>query len=1090
MAVSANRGNISAWAIRNPVPVVVLFILLTVAGLVSFPKLRINNTPDIDLPAVTVTVAQPGAAPSELETQVTRRVEDAVSGLGDVKHITSTVSDGVSTTVIEFNLGQDVDRAVNDVRDNVTQIRQDLPADVEEPIIRRIDVTGGGILTYTVGDPARTPEQLSWFIDDTVSKALLAVPGVSQVNRVGGVDREIRVHLDPDRLMALGITAADVSDQLRSLNVNSPGGRGRVGGGEQSIRTLGSAPTVEELRARPIALPGGREARLDELGRVEDATAEQRQLARLDNKPVVAFEILRTTGSSEVHVAQRVEARLAELRKAHPQVEITKIATTVQFVEESFKGAQYALLEGGILAVIVVFLFLWDWRATLISALAMPLSLIPTFAAMLVLGISLSSISLLALSLVIGVLVDDAIVEIENIVRHIRMGKSPYRAALEAADEIGLAVVATTLALVAVFLPVAFMPGIPGQFFFAFGVTVVMAVLFSLLVARLLTPLLGAYFLKFHPERVHRDSWMMRRYLALLRWCLDWRVRVRLGRVALTVLSGRAITLLAGIAIFAGSLVLASKIPGAFIEAADISRSTVTLELAPGATVEQTDAVAARAADLLRARPEVVSVFTSIGTSTGGGAFGGSSHAGDPRSATLTINLKPKTPRLTQTWRALSELVPALPAPARSEGERELGQLAFEAEMRPVLAELPGVRVRFGAEGGGGSPKVGITLVGEDPRALDQATQELERQMRTLPAFPTAASTASLRRPELQIEPMSERAAELGVSVTEISQTAYVATLGGAEQTLAKFNLPTRQIPIRVQLEEGARGDLQILGNLRVRGNDGVMVPLSSVATIRFDNGPTTIQRFDRQRKTTVEAELGDLALGTALEQIRALPIMLNLPPGVEEREVGDAEVMAEIFSSFTIALGAGVLLVYTVLVVLFRGFLQPVTIMTALPLSVGGAMALLWLTDKSLGISAVIGVLMLMGIVAKNSILLVEYAIEEQRAGIPRTASLMDAAHKRAQPIVMTTIAMIAGMMPIALGLGADAEFRSPMAICVVGGLITSTLLSLVFVPVVYSYMDGLQRFLGGLSSRLLTSGPQDADPAGPPPALPAPAE
>jgi HAE1 family hydrophobic/amphiphilic exporter-1 len=1017
----AEHRNISAWAIRNPVATIVLFLLLTVAGLVAYPLLRINNTPDLDLPVVVVTVAQPGAAPTELETQVTRRVEDAVAGLGDVRHITSTVLDGASTTVIEFVLGKNIDRATNDVRDRVARIRADLPAAIRDPVISRVEATGGAILTYTVAAPAMTQEQLSWFVEDTVAKALLSVRGVAEINRVGGVEREIRVALRPDRMLALGITAAQVNDQLRVLNIDLPGGRGTLGSAEQAIRTLGSAETVETLRARSIVLPNGRTARLSDLADVSDATAEVRTAARLDGRPVVAFEVMRTKGSSEVSVAEGVAARVQRLMAEHPGVQVTQVASTVTFVLAGYHAALEALLVGAALAMLVVWVFLRDWRATWIASVAMPLSLIPTFAVMWLCGFSLNNVTLLGLTLVVGVLVDDAIVEIENIVRHLRANPAGgiMHAALEASAEIGLAVVATTATILAVFVPVAFMPGIPGQFFREFGLTVAAAVAFSLVVARLLTPLLGAHFLKAgttsHDENA--DGFFGRRYLPLLRWCLRHRF----------------ITVAAGIGFLIGSVVLVPLIPQDFVPGADRGRSALSIELAPGSTLAETEQVVQAATRILKARPEVTSVFASLGTSTGGAmAIGTSTRDGDPRQANLVVNLVPR-------------------------GQRTLSQQQFEAAVRPALEGLPGARIRFGADGQSGS-KLQVTLVGDDGAALSAAARELERQMRALPQLAGARSTASLSRPEIQILPMEGRAADASVSATAIAATARIATTGDIDQNLARFNLPDRQIPIRVMLDERARNDLEQLRALRVDGRGGA-VPLGSVAEIRHGAGPAQIDRLDRMRKATVEAELNGLPLGTATALVNDLPILRALPPGIRQQDIGDAEVMRELFSGFGMALGAGVLMVYLVLVLLFGGFLQPLTIMSALPLSLGGALLALLLAQKSLGVSAVIGVLMLMGIVAKNSILLVEYAILARRDhGLGRDAAIIEAARKRARPIIMTTIAMCAGMAHIALGIGADSEFRSPMALVVIGGLITSTLLSLVFVPVAYSFMDGVE--------------------------------
>jgi len=1019
VSIEEKHRNISGWAIRNPVATIVIFLLLTVAGIFSYPYLRINNSPDIDLPAVVVSVVQQGAAPSELETQVTRRVEDAVAGLGDVKRISSTVVDGSSTTVIEFVLGKNIDRATNDVRDKIAQIRADLPAGIRDPVITRIEATGGAIVTFTIASPRMTVSELSWFVDDVVARSMLSVPGVAQINRVGGVEREIRVALRPERLVALGITANQVNAQLREQNINLAGGRGNIGTGEQSIRTLGAAVTVADLRERRIILSNGRFARLGDIADVEDATAEVRTAARLDGRPVVAFEVLRTRDSSEVRVAEGVMARAQQIAAEHPEVTINVVTTTVTFVLAGFHAALEALLIGAILAMLVVYAFLRDWRATAMASIAMPLSLIPTFFVMQMLGFSLNNVTLLGLTLVVGVLVDDAIVEIENIVRHIRQnpGVSVYRAALDASSEIGLAVVATTATILAVFVPVAFMPGIPGQFFRQFGLTVAAAVAFSLVVARLLTPLLGAYFLKPHHGPEPPDSWLAKRYYAVLGWCLRHRF---------TTLAG-------GVAFFALSVALLPHIPQDFVPGADRGRASIAIELAPGASLADTEEVVQQATRILKARPEVVSVFASMGTSNtgvGGPGLGSTTRAGDPRTANLTVTLVPRA-------------------------ERGVSQIQFEALVRPALNLIPGARVRFGADGQSGA-RLQITLVGADGAVLAEAARMLETQMRGLPQLAGARSTASLARPELQITPMEARAAELGVSPANIGATARIATIGDVDQLLPRFTLADRQIAIRVMLDERARKDPEALRGLRVEGRGGIMVPIESVAEIGHGAGPAQIDRLGRQRRATVEAELNGMPLGEAVKLVNSLPIMRALPAGVREQSTGDKEIMAELFSGFAMALGAGVLLVYLVLVLLFGGFLQPITIMSALPLSLGGALMALLIAQKSLGVSAVIGVLMLMGIVAKNSILLVEYAIMIRRdEGLGREAAIMEAARKRARPIVMTTIAMVAGMVHIAAGIGADNEFRAPMALVVIGGLITSTLLSLIFVPVCYLYVD-----------------------------------
>jgi multidrug efflux pump subunit AcrB len=606
-----NFSNISSWSIRNPVPTILLFVLMTLAGLVAFPGLGIDEQPNIDLPIVTVSVTQIGAAPSELETEVTRKVEDALAGTANVKHISSAINEGTSQTTVEFELGTNIDRAVNDVRNNISKIRTQLPQGVDEPIVQRLDFAGGAFVTYTIESPTRSVGELSWMVDNDITKQLLAISGVGQVQRSGGVDREIRVNLDPVRLEALNVTADTVSSQLRQLNINMPGGRGELGQQEQSIRTLGSVASAEELRNIQIALGNGGFARLDSLGTVTDGTSEPRQSAFLNNRPVVAFSVVRSTGSNLVDVEHKVDAEIQRLQKRLPSdTKITKIRTNAVFVEDSYHAAMEHLLIGAGLAIAIIWMFLREWRAALISGLAMPLSLIPTFYIMDLAGFTLNNMTLLALALVIGILVDDAIVEIENIVRHIGMGKSPFRAALDAADEIGLAVVATTMAIVVVFVPVAFMGGIPGQFFKSFGLTVAASVLFSLLVARMLTPLIAAHFMKPSKEE-HRPSKLMDRYTVMLKWAL----------------SHKKTTVTVAVAFFAGSLFLFSKMPTSLVPNVDRGESIVSVELPPGSTLADTQVAVRRISDLASKHQEVSRIFATIGTPTTGGG-GGRSTAG------------------------------------------------------------------------------------------------------------------------------------------------------------------------------------------------------------------------------------------------------------------------------------------------------------------------------------------------------------------------------------------------------------------------------------------------------------------------------
>ncbi len=1010
--------QISAWSIRHPVLPLVLFVVLGFLGTVAFIRLPINLNPDISYPIVSVTIAQPGAAPTEIETQITQKVEGAIASVGAVRSITSVTRESSSESTIEFQIGTPIDRAVNDVRDAVAKVRSDLPDGIDEPLIRRMDVDGGPIAYFAVSTTGMTPVELSWFVDNTITKRLLAVPGVAQVSRGGGVDREIRVELDPGRMQALGITAVEVNQQLRQLNIDAPGGRSQVGGGEQAIRVLGGAKSALDLGATQINVGAGKVVRLRDIARVHDGTAEVRTISRFNGRPATTFGVSKSRGASDVTVLERVEQEIASIRGERPEVGIKLVFTTVAFTKVSYRSALTAMIEGSILAVIVVFLFLRDWRATGISALAIPLSAIPTFAFMHAMGFTLNMVSLLGLSLVAGVLVDDAIVEIENIVRHMRMGKSAYQAALDAADEIGLAVVATSATIIAVFLPVSFMGGVTGQFFRQFGLTVAAAVFMSLLVARLLTPLIAAYALRSGGHQVAADGPIMAAYLAALRACMRHRWRTVLG----------------GVAFFALSVLALSVIPTSFAPQDDMSSSALKIELPPGVRLEETDAVARRAADILRQQPEVTDIIE----------FVGADEAAEVRDITMYVNLVPPS-------------------------QRELNQQDWENRVLRELRTIPDTRVNFQSQGSGLGRDLTLFLVGEDAASVQHAAARLVEEMRGIEGVMDPRINGDLQRPEVVITPRLDLAADLGVTVASISQTIRIATLGDLPQNAAKFSLSDRQVPIRVSLLETSRRDLATLENLPVPTASGGTVPLKAVAELRFGQGPSTIRRYNQNRRVAVDADLEGVELGPAREQIDRLPAIRELPPGVRIVEVGDADLMKELFDNFVIAIGAGVLMVFAVLVLLFVRVFQPITILSALPLSVGGAALALILVGQSMSLPAVIGIIMLMGIVAKNSILLVDFAIEEMRAGRDRATALLEAGHKRARPIVMTTVAMVAGMVPIALGLGEGSAFRKPMAIAVIGGLITSTALTLVIVPAVFTIIDDVERWLAPRLRRLL---------------------
>jgi len=1124
-----NFRYISSWCIRNPVFPIVLFVGLMLAGLVAFARMQVNNAPDIDFPAAIVSVSQPGAAPNEMETQVTQRVESAVRGIAGVDEINSTVNEGNSTTFVSFQLGTPTDRAVNDVRNAISQIRSNLPEGILEPQITRVDAEDEPIMVMSAQTTDMTLEQLSWYIDNTVAKRLLGVEGIAAVERGGGVDRTIRVILDPAALQAQGITAAQVNQQLRQSNFNGAGGRAEIAGSEQSVRVLGNAQDAYQLSQTQITLPGGRFVKLADLGQVKDSNSEQRTITKMNGRQVVTFYVQRAKGSSEVTAYAAGMKELKKLEQENPRVTFSEIVNRVAYTKAQYRSAMEGLVEGAVLAVLVVLLFLRDIRATAISAIAIPLSAIPAFFFMSLMGITMNFMSTMAMGLVAGVLVDDAIVEIENIVRHMRMGKSGYQAALDAADEIGLAVLATTMAIVAVFLPVALMPGIAGQYFKAFGFTVVLSVLMSLLVARMITPLVAAYFLRSHGVQPHANWKWMDAYLKILNWSLDTTkahallarlpkpsrrfsyyalgillllpvvavflagvggVTMALGKVGIPGAIGFAIAFLvavalaygaakliaflvqliggsrfaewhgtmaarwnarmhdhrlamvaAGVGILVLSVVLFGTLPLSFFPPENDDFARVNITLAPGTTLKQTEAVVDRVAAIVAKDPSVERVFERVNVGNG----------------RVSIVLKK---------------------------DRKVTSTEFQRNLGPTLAQVPDARVSFQSQNGGGpdpdSRDIMLYLGGDDPVQLTQVANELAKEMETVPGLRSPRVGANLAQPEITIKPRFDLAADLGVTTAALSQTIRIATLGDIEQNSAKFSLSDRQVPIQVSLPENARRDIQTLENLPVPTTGGGSVPLKAVAEIGFGSGPTTINRSNQLRRLSIGADLAPgVVEGDVWAKVYQLPAYKNLPQGVQKMNLGNQKWQAELLFNFAIALIAGVLLVFAVLVLLYRRFLAPFVNMGSLLLAPLGAAVALHIASQPVSLFVLIGILMLFGIVAKNSILLVDFAVEMMNHGMAKNDAIWEAGHKRAQPIVMTTVAMVAGMLPTAISISGDNSWRAPMGITVIGGLIFSTVLTLLLVPSYFSIAISIETRLGKLFHRLVGA---DAHRAGEP--------
>ncbi len=1020
--------NVSAYSIKNPLVAILLFILLTLGGIYGFMKMKVQQFPDIDLPAVVVTVTLPGAAPSQLENDIAKKIENKLTSIEGIKHIRTTLQTGAATMVTEFVLEKDIQEAVDDVRSAVGEVRGDLPAAANDPIITKVSTAGFPVVTYSVAAENMNVEDLSWFVDDTVTKRLSDIPGVSTVSRIGGLQREITVAADPITLSGLKLSITQLSNQITGIQQDSSGGEAEVGKTTQTIRVLGAVERASELNDLQVAIPVGGTQALGRMAQITDGAADPSSIAKLDGQTVVAFNITRSRGASEVEVMELVDAELAKLSADVGNITIEKVYDRATPIAEDYQASLRMLIEGGLLAVVVVFLFLRNIRATIVAAVALPLSVIPTFLGMYLFGFSLNIISLLALSLVIGVLVDDAIVEVENIIRHLRMGKTPYEAAMEAADEIGLAVVATTFTLIAVFLPTAFMGGIVGQFFRQFGWTAALSIFASLMVARLITPMMAAYILRPEKKHVEKQSALMGWYLKIVAWTLHH----------------RWLTMGATLVLFVASLMLVKLLPTSFIPDNDIDQTRVAIELTPDVALEDTERVAALASERILAMPEVTNIFTSVGEAQA--SMDSSSSGGKAENiAGLDIVLAPRAER-----------------GSKQEIERQISSL---------LAEVPGARFTVGLSSGGESG-YNFSMTSTNPQLLEQTAQQIMSEIRGLPSAGSVTSDRSLPRQELTVTPDRLAMADKGVTTQNIATTLRVATVGDYEQRLSKLNLDTRQIPIVIRLPDVAKQNVSQLEGLYVPSSlpAGQGVRVGEVASLDFGTGPAQISRLDRERAISITVQPASGELGDLVQAVKSVPAMQQLPPSITIIDQGQAENMAELFSGFVIAMSVGVVCILGVLILLFGRILQPFTILMALPLSIGGAFVGLVITNSSLSMPSMIGFIMLMGIATKNSILLVDYALIAQRRGLARFEAIIDACRKRARPIIMTTIAMGAGMLPLVFGWGdADPTFRRPMAAAVLGGLVTSTLLSLVVIPVVYTLMDDLS---GWFAKWLVPSG------------------
>ncbi|WP_457579805.1 efflux RND transporter permease subunit [Ensifer canadensis] len=1016
--------NVSKWSIERPAVGIALFLVLTVMGWLSLSSLPVNRFPDMEFPVVTVLLHQQAASPSDLETQVAIEVEDAFEDIEGLERLDATIGDGSVMLTAEFAAHVSPDVALDRIQAAVLTIRSQLPATLEEPSIELSNIRRLAIATYAVRSDRLSLPAISRRVDERIRPALEKVAGVGRIALVGGSEREIRVWLQGDEMVARSLAPQDVSRALRAVSDNQSAGTVKTNGFDEPIRTVSAPISVDDLGTFPIRNNAGSSDRLSDIARIEDAWSEPSGFATLDADPIVALSIFAEKRANEVETFERIKEAVQRLDDAETMVQLTLLDENASYVSNNFTGTMRTMAEGALCTIAVVFLFLRDRRSTLIAAIGLPLTVIPTFLAMDALDFSLNLVSLLGLTLAIGLLVDDTIVEIENVSRHREMGKTIWRAVVDATEEIGGSVIAISLTVVAVFLPLALIEGLPGRYFREFGMTVAVATLLSLLVARLITPLLAVALLTTEPPGKHREPGDIHRLYSRLLRLSTRRHAPRFGRRRIHLDMTLVTVVLGLLSVAVPFLTVLPALPRGFIPTEDGTRLTFAIDMADGASTSLMIEKSLEITRVLKRDPDVRHIYAYRG--------GSNITQSNQQSFVVQLMLTPLGDRIRTRQEVAADIARHLTAIADIRGS-ELG--------------LTGGR------------QFSLSLLGDEPRNLEQASDSLSSAMAQMPQFRTVTSLRPALRPEWQIVPDRDLVSELGISLDALSNAVRVATVGDISRELAHIDLQGHRVPIRVQVETAGDGDISLIEGMPLRTADGNVVPLAAVAEIVTGFGPAEIVRRDGSRRIDLTGDLNaSVSSGSALSAVMQWIEKNPLPEGVSLQPAGETQSMQDFFSSFLRAALLGLAAVFAILLVLFGNPFQPLTILLSLPLALSGGILALAATGNGVTMPVLIGALMLMGIVAKNAILIVDLSGRLIQEGQDARDAVVSAAEQRARPVVMTTAAMVAGMIPVSLGIGDGGAFRAPMAIVVIGGLLASTALSLLFVPALFLCVHAVQ--------------------------------